>query len=66
MTETAPVASHMPADPLVAEGEGGTALADAVLSPDEAAEVSEIYSRIDRELPILEARVDRLLHLYNL
>jgi len=36
------------------------------LSVDEADEVNEIYLRIDRELAIEEARVDRLLRLYNL
>jgi hypothetical protein len=60
MNETEPYAPDLPRVLIVAEG------ADASLSPAEAAEVSEILSRIDRELPILEARVDRLLRLYNL
>jgi hypothetical protein len=63
MNETEPYALDVPF-PAIAEG--FAAGSDASLSPAEEAEVSEILSRIDRELPILEARVDRLLRLYNL
>jgi hypothetical protein len=63
MNETEPYALDVPF-PAIAEG--SAARSDAFLSPAEEAEVSEILSRIDRELPILEARVDRLLRLYNL
>ncbi len=64
MNQTETYASDVPCVPIIAEE--SAAGFDASVSPAEAAEVTEILSRIDRELPILEARVDRLLRLYNL